>query len=319
MLKNLATVLLILTTLPAHGFGRDGHEITGEIAARLIVGTRAEREVAKLLKPGETLPSITIWLDCAKGPRYCSATPTTEMRAFANRFPMHHHFHYADEPFEADGYRDGDVGTGNDDVVHVLTEAIETLRGSAPLGAGPHGFTHREALLLIAHLMGDIHQPLHVGAAYLDASDHYTIPVSGAAGDPSTALPTQGGNWLHMGHHNLHGYWDTDLVKRAMRYEHARTPSAMVDLLLTRWPADTSLDVTSPSVWASESVHQAGVIFSEVSVDGESMMADPNGHSHREWQVSVPARVASGWRRDIERQLAHAGERLAAVLLATWP
>lgn len=39
-------VFALVITAPAFAFGRKGHETTGAIAAKLISGTRAEKEVA---------------------------------------------------------------------------------------------------------------------------------------------------------------------------------------------------------------------------------------------------------------------------------
>jgi hypothetical protein len=65
----------------------------------------------------------------------------------------------------------------------------------------------REALLLLTHYVGDIHQPLHVGAIYLDKSGKPVNPDSGQF-DPATE--TRGGNeiTLSSGHANLHATWD---------------------------------------------------------------------------------------------------------------
>jgi hypothetical protein len=43
-------------------------------------------------------------------------------------------------------------------------------------GAAPAPFSlkdQREALLLLTHYVGDLHQPLHVGAIYLDKNTQY--------------------------------------------------------------------------------------------------------------------------------------------------
>jgi hypothetical protein len=75
------------------------------------------------------------------------------------------------------------------------------------------------AIILLAHYVADIHQPLHVGAQYFDAQHH--------AGDPDkdkSLLPDEGGNTFTLqlsdepprrrGVHkkNLHGFWDNDAV-----------------------------------------------------------------------------------------------------------
>ena len=56
----------------------------------------------------------------------------------------------------------------------------------------PRAITKPVALILLAHYVGDIHQPLHVGAEYFD---------NGKFANPDTdknALPDQGGNTFVM-------------------------------------------------------------------------------------------------------------------------
>ncbi len=117
-----------------------------------------------LLKLGETLESVSIWADCAKG--YCGPL-TPEMKAFVAKTPRHHDYQSADLTFQAAGYANGAVGTRDHDVVQILRQCVGVLQGQ-PSAANPHGLSQREALLLMAHLVGDIHQPPHVGTAYVD-------------------------------------------------------------------------------------------------------------------------------------------------------
>ena len=70
-------------------------------------------------------------------------------------------------------------------------------------------------MILLAHYVGDIHQPLHVGAQYFDQSGHKVNPDLG-----KPALEDQGGNSISLDasggnsekHSKLHGFWDNDPV-----------------------------------------------------------------------------------------------------------
>jgi hypothetical protein len=76
--------------------------------------------------------------------------------------------------------------------------------------------------MLLAHLVGDIHQPLHVGAQYFDENGQPVNPDTGGA-----ATPDQGGNSLTLvlnrpndhGHPQttavFHTYWDDATVDTA--------------------------------------------------------------------------------------------------------
>ena len=75
------------------------------------------------------------------------------------------------------------------------------------------------AIILLAHLVGDIHQPLHVGAEYFDGSGKVADPDS-----EKSALADEGGNTFTLelndeparrsGVHKkkFHGFWDLDAV-----------------------------------------------------------------------------------------------------------
>jgi hypothetical protein len=51
----VVTAVLSLGANCALAWGHQGHETVGYIAALLIKGTNAEKQIKKLLKPGETL------------------------------------------------------------------------------------------------------------------------------------------------------------------------------------------------------------------------------------------------------------------------
>ena len=72
---------------------------------------------------------------------------------------------------------------------------------------------------LLVHYVGDIHQPLHVGAAYFDAS--------GQPANPNTTPGTQfaiGGNSINFHSTNLHSYWDSVTVTNALAAAGQTTP-----------------------------------------------------------------------------------------------
>jgi S1/P1 Nuclease len=173
LLASLLSIAL-LSPIQTLAWGRNGHETVGYVAASLIAGTNAGKEVKKLLKPGETMATAAEWPDCAKGFRYCHKPPTPEMQDFAARNPQHHNYHYTDVAFQQTEYDASAIGANPDDVVHILGDAILVLKGQ-PSSNPAHNITKREALFILAHMVGDIHQPLHVGAAYVDSGDQFVV------------------------------------------------------------------------------------------------------------------------------------------------
>ena len=197
-MKKLACVLALTSafaSVDALAWGYEGHRVVGSIAEKLIKGSNAEKQVQALLLPGETLESITNWADGAKGGVGYPA-PTPEQAAYTAVNPKHEEYHYVNIPFQSAHYHAGHVGTSEHDIVQTLSQAIAVLQGKTGPGVNPHNFTPRQALLLIAHMTGDIHQPLHVGAAYVGKGGSFVVPQSRAEVDAVSIYDSRGGNSL---------------------------------------------------------------------------------------------------------------------------
>jgi hypothetical protein len=308
----------LLTSTLVNAWGTPGHETVGAIADQLISGRRAEVHVHKLLKPGETLQNVANWADCAKG--YCGEL-TDELREFVRRNPRHAHYHYTDVPFQAVAYEEGGVGTSDDDVVHILKQCIVVLKGATDRGANPHGFSQREALLLLVHLMGDLHQPLHVGPAYLSDKDAFVVPTSAAAVDSVLIFKTDGDNDLILDSQPLHGYWDSRAVEEAMRREKVRTPAEFAAVLMhasADMPIVTGDVAKWPAKWATESLEAAKHAHAGLSIEKRAEAQSRSGAVHFVWKVSAPSDYAETASAIAATELTRAGYRLAAVLEAVW-
>jgi len=194
MNKTACAVLLAgaFASLDACAWGNDGHRAVGAIADQLLKGSHAERHVKALLLPGESLESIANWADCVKG-TYCGPQ-TPEMTGYVNANPKHGEYHYTDVPFQLDHYAAGAVGTADDDVVQTLQQAIAVLQGRDTPLTNPHLFTQRQALMLVTHMTGDIHQPLHVGAAFVDRGGQFVVPRTQEEIGGDAVFDSRGGN-----------------------------------------------------------------------------------------------------------------------------
>jgi hypothetical protein len=90
------------------------------------------------------------------------------------------------------------------------------LKGDVPED-NPRKITKTIAVILIAHLVGDIHQPLHVGAEFFDKEGHPANPDKTA-----DTIEDQGGNTLTLNltsgateairHAKFHYFWDSESV-----------------------------------------------------------------------------------------------------------
>jgi hypothetical protein len=298
-------------------WGAPGHETVGAIADQLIAGRRAQVEVQKLLKPGETLQSVSTWADCAR--EDCGRL-TDEDRQFVRMNPRQAHYHYTDVPFQVAAYEERGVGTSDDDIVHILKQCIAVLKGARGHDANPHGFSQREALLLLVHLMGDVHQPLHVAPAYVSDKNAFVVPASAAAVDNATIFRTDGDNDLIFESHSLHSFWDSHAVSDAMRRVDVRTPAEFAALLMRRAP-DLPIvtgDVTKwPAKWATETLEVSKQAHEGLVVEAREE-GGRGGESHPNWRVAAPSDYAKTASALAAIQLSRAGYRLAAVLEAVW-
>jgi hypothetical protein len=325
-MATIAVVLCLGNPLTALAWGHQGHQAVGFIAASMIKGTKAEKHVKALLRPGETLATAAEWADCAKGYSYCHVDPTDEMKEFATHNPNHHAYHYTDIPFQLTSYKKGEIGTTTDDVVAILEDAIRVLKGQAPQDPA-HVLTQREALFMLAHMTGDIHQPLHVGAAYISDANEFIVPRDDAE---AKATATQGGNLLCDRSKGVHSFWDTDLVIKAMRSLHATTPEELAQALLPKArksKANAGAVSGWPSHWATETLHLSTLELSELTLlqkrkSGSSttpcQASDPNSNEFV-WDVRLPDQYDTEGAVTAGDQIAKAGARLAKTLQAIWP
>ena len=119
----------------------------------------------------------------------------------------HNTFHFDDIAIERDSFERTDQGTNPHDLVAAIGAAIAVLTDRPVQSPFPFFIRDKkEALLLLAHFIGDLHQPLHVGSVYLDANGKLVDPDVAHAIDPSTE--TIGGNAIQDQNISLHREWD---------------------------------------------------------------------------------------------------------------
>ncbi len=334
--RLVAAAALALLAATARAWGPDGHHTVGAIADRLIAGSNAQAQVKALL--GDlTLEQAAVWADCAKGIdpakdfAYTSAgkypecavfeTPAleAEMADFVRRNDTncarmpgdescHKQYHYTDEAIQRRRYHLGDVGTHEFDVVAAIAATLRVLEGE-PAPAPFAIKDKREALLLLAHYVGDVHQPLHVGAVYLDAQGGLVDPAQGTF-DPATS--TQGGNLVTTIHvatnrrsDNFHSTWDS--IPEALQSSHI--DAAWLALARRVPPTRGAMDGWSAD-WADGTLTQARHAVQTLKFGPEA-----NGH----WTVPLDGRYDDSMAPIKKRQLTEAGARLAQALRAIWP
>lgn len=349
-MKKLACVLAlagVFISADALAWGNDGHRAVGAIADKLIKGSNAEKQVLALLLPGESLESVANWADCVKG-NYCGPQ-TAEMLAYVAANPKHSEYHYTDVPFQADHYRDGAVGTAEVDIVQTLKQAIAVLQGKTDPALNPHGFTRRQALLLITHLSGDIAQPLHVGAAFVGKDGRFVVPGKHGDIDGVAIYDSRGGNNFLLNDEKLsaasaklipgeapparegapkaltkpfHSYWDSTVVDYAMRRISTKTPEKFAQAVIDSKPGvakNTGDPVTWPLQWADDALAVSKLAYADVTVGPVVMQTSKGGASYATWSLEVPADYPVPSSAIAKQQLIKGGYHLAALLEAIWP
>lgn len=239
----MAALILGLTsaaTTPLVAYGPIGHQIIGAVADAKIAETAAGKKVPELLD-GMTLEKVSVIPDEIRGwdkpgpddpaifhysahPRidaqlrdYWKANPPT--KDLNSPTPSHHWFHYTDVPVrDPEKYGDGTAGRSKWDIVHAISYCIAVLKGDEPAD-NARKITKPIAVILLAHFVGDIHQPLHVGAEFFDAEGHPSNPGQG-----TKSFEDQGGNSITLNwkdsanpqgearHSKFHSFWDTETV-----------------------------------------------------------------------------------------------------------
>jgi hypothetical protein len=346
----------------ALAYGPVGHQIIGAVADQKLAKTPAAEKIAQLLD-GLTLEGVATYPDEIRGwdkagpddpntfhfskhPKidaalrdYWHANPPT--KDLNSAIPSHHWFHYTDVPVaDVEKYGDGKAGRSKWDVVHMIPYCIGVLKGEVPED-NPRKITKPIAVILITHFVGDIHQPLHVGAEFFDKEGHPANP-----GKTTGALEDQGGNTLTLNlttggteatrHAKFHYFWDSETVTANLppmpetlskEERRARVDVAKKDLvndIVAHEPKDWRLPASVPlkdyaEGWANDimpiarEAHER-LQFREVApkqMDDGSVAAvgfldekkNADGVSYYDWSARV-----------VRQELAKAGWRLADVL-----
>ena len=99
--------------------------------------------------------------------------------------------------------------TRSDDVVQMYRHCVLVLKGTS------NRFSEVNALRLVGHLVGDIHQPLHIGCSFIDDSTTPPTMVFDQATIVSKNLKKKsdtGGNKIKLPNAgSMHSFWDGSL------------------------------------------------------------------------------------------------------------
>ena len=252
-MKKIALLLLLMVQLSFGNsifWSKTGHRVIGEIAQQELSG-KTKRALQKLLD-GQDLASISNFADEIKADR--------SFRKFSA-------WHFANIPADKD-YTDVEPSPYGD-LVAGIQKCMEIIKNKSSSRADKVFY-----LKMLVHLIGDLHQPMHVGR-----------------------LEDKGGNdlqlqWFGRGS-NLHKVWDANMINDyGMSYsELANSIPKMGKNQIIAIQKGTVLD------WVEESQEIANKLYESVGV-GEKLAYS---YSYKWWGT-------------VESQLQKGGLRLAKVL-----
>jgi hypothetical protein len=217
-------------------------------------------------------------------------------------------------PFQANKNDADSPGAHWVDIVRMTRESIRVLRGTSAV------FSRRSALRMLAHLIGDIHQPLHAGNGYVsaDAPFRFVMPQG-----PTGWRTTVGGNSLRYGpndNFNLHSYWDSHVVNLVLQKQDAGAYGARLVQELGVLPTwrNTGDPDAWPARWATEALALAAEAHAGVKIT-TYLGPDQERRTGHRWRIDQPPGYDDMAKARVRVQLAKGGYRLAATLKAIWP
>ena len=219
-MKKLLILLLLPTMLFADDWGKTGHRVIGQIAQDHLTPT-ALRAVTELLD-GETLATVSTYADeIRSNPAY-------------DGFKK---WHYVNMPLDK---KYEEVEHTQDNIVIAIERCIDAIKGGA-LTKEQKAFH----LKFLVHLVGDIHQPLHVGRKEDYGGSTIKLKFKGRKGSETNT--------------NLHVLWDTNMID-----DFKMSYTELSDYLQSYQKEDFTQG--NAVCWANESQQIVKKVYSEVEV-----------------------------------------------------
>lgn len=205
MKKTINTLLLCAMSLSVFAWGQTGHRVVAEIAQQRL-SKKAKSELAKIMGH-ESLVEASTWMDNIKSDTNYKHT---------------HSWHYVGVP---DGKTYADIEKSK------KGDAYESILRMKAIAKDPNSTMKqkREAIRMLAHLIGDFHQPLHVGNGEDRGGNSVNI------------------KWFYS-KSNLHRIWDSEIIEsKQLSY------SELAKMIYHKEdPNNDNLKSTDLDVWVAE-------------------------------------------------------------------
>jgi hypothetical protein len=285
----LGLLFHVMLVPSVHAWGPTGHRVVAEIAQRHLTPA-AQAKVSRILG-GRSLADVANWPD--------------ELRSDP-RFDKYKPLHFATVPDGVASYRDakkapcGDIVAAIDALAAFLRtgsrEALYSVKAlsdkSDSTGNGAcdpqetDPISSDTALRFLVHLMGDLHQPLHVGGTDLGGN---RVSV----------------DWMDRWKTNLHSVWDDEMVdfERFDYKEYARFLDRASEADAARWLTGDTIS------YADEAIAMRSKLYLFPDDPGTPAAGTPPVHK-------ISYKYIGAQRDRMREQLLKGGLRLAALLNA---
>ena len=244
-------LLLSFATQEILAWGQKGHDVTCEIAERHLT-RKARKAVARLLE-GKSMVYWSNWLDNAcHTPEYAYTKTWHYKNIDAGVL-------FEDAELEPKG-----------DVVTAINKQMQTLKDKAASTQDK-----RLALKMLIHLVGDVHQPMHMGHKSDLGGNRWMVQFFGRE-------------------KNLHGIWDSDVLEGGHKWSYEEWATE-IDVLSKKQNREICCGTVED--WAKETFAIATEVYS-LTPQGSKLSYD----------------YQARWTPVIEQQLLRGGLRLAHLL-----
>lgn len=242
----------LLMGLSAYPWGQKGHDVTAFIAENHLTPT-TKQKIDSILD-GKSIVYWANWLDNA------SHTPEYEFSKTWHYKNIDDGVAYADAPLHNDG-----------DVVRAIYEQVGILQDPE---ANPA--SQQLALKIVVHVLGDLHQPMHMGHASDLGGNRWTVNYFGRDS-------------------NLHSVWDSSVPESAHKWTYTEWQN-QIDRANEAFTAEI-LAEGNPDKWGEETFEIAKQVYAKT----------PQNHK-------ISYDYVAEWTPVVEQQFLRGGLRLADIL-----
>lgn len=287
-----AAGFILVLSFPTFSWGAGGHMMVARIAYNRL-NANARAQVDKLARVKIDPPKVT-----AKSLNFVSAAHWADDIRSSPELEFIKELHFVDLPFSADSTRVPADLPGDKTIITALNQYVDVLKNSSDENE------RAQALRLVIHFVGDIHQPLHCATRVTREHEE------GDRGGNLFVIKIRGAN-NRLKNSNLHSYWDGGIGTFPKTGPNFAPPplkqiGPAASRITRKFPA-------SREPWKKETLG-----FDQWAAESETLARNVTYRRIVERQVPT-ARYNRAAVEVVERRVAWAGYRLAELLNSIWP